>query len=166
MSSVTHSTVVGVFETRAQAEVAVDSLWHAGFAHGDIGLASPGKPAHLARTPEGEVEHVAASGAVVGAAAGGALGAVAGAIATAFIPGIGPVVAGGMLVGVLTGTATGAAVGTFAGPFIAMGFSEDDAQKYEHQVARGHTLVVVRAEDRHDEAVGILREAGAEEVNG
>lgn len=166
MANVPHSTVVGVFATRAQAEVAVDSLWHEGFAHDDVGLASPGEPAHTARTPEGEVERVAATGALTGAAAGGAFGAVAGALATALVPGIGPVLAGGLLVGALTGGAAGAAVGTFAGPFIAMGFTEDQARNYEHQVKRGHTLVVVRAGDRHDQVVHILKEEGAEEVNG
>jgi hypothetical protein len=163
--NVPHSTVVGVFPTRAQAEVAVSSLWHEGFPHNDVGLASPGEPARTAHTPEGEREGVAAAGAVTGAAAGGAFGAVAGALATALVPGVGPVLAGGLLVGALTGGAAGAALGTFAGPFIAMGFTEDEARNYEHQVKRGHTLVVVQAGERHDEVVQILHEAGAEEVN-
>jgi hypothetical protein len=158
--------VVGLFETRAHAEVAVDCLWHAGFAHEAIGLASPGEPAKLARTPEGDVEDVAAAGAVSGAAAGGAVGAVAGALATALVPGIEPIVAGGLLLGVITGGAAGAAVGTFAGPFIAMGFSKAQVHDYEHQVKLGRTLVVVRADGRQDEVVNILTESGAVEVHG
>lgn len=166
MATIPHTTALGVFASRAQAEVAVDSLWHAGFAHDDIGLASPGDTkVQVAHTPEGEVEDVAAAGAVTGAAAGGAFGAVAGALATALIPGIGPVLAGGILVGALTGGAAGAAIGTFAGPFIAMGFSEDEAEAYAHQVKAGRTLVVVRAAGRLEEAEQIMNEAGAIEVH-
>jgi hypothetical protein len=158
-------TVVGVFANRAQAEAAVDHLWHENFQHDQIGLAAPGELMHTAQTPEGRVEDTAARGAVTGAVAGGTVGAIAGALATGLIPGVGPIIAGGILTGMLTGAAAGAAVGTFAGPFIAMGFSHEQARAYEHSVRAGHTIVVVRAGPRALEAEAILRNEGAFDVH-
>ena len=119
MNSVNRNTVVAVFDQYPQAKVAVDRLWHAGFAHTEVGIAGPGEKMHEAQTAEGEVEDTAAKGAVTGAIAGGGVGAVAGALATGLIPGVGPVVAGGLLLGLITGAAAGAAGGTFIGPFVA-----------------------------------------------
>ena len=61
------SAVVAVFDRRAQAKVAIDKLWHAGFAHEQIGIVGPGDQVSEAHTPEGEVEATAAKGAVTGA---------------------------------------------------------------------------------------------------
>jgi hypothetical protein len=155
---------VGIFETRAQAVVAVDHLWHAGFAQEDVGLAAPGEPVRVAHTPTGEAELIAARGAVGWAVAGGAVGAVAGALVAGLIPGIGPVIAGGLLGSVVTGAAAGAAAGTFAGPFLALGFSDTDARKMAGGVRAGHTVVVVRTDDRIAEAERILRECAAFDV--
>src|SRR5262249_52466360 len=80
MATVHQTTVVGVFDTRAQAEVAVDNLWHAGFPPEDVGIAGPGEQPHVAETCSGATENVAARGAVTGAIAGGTVGAVAGAL--------------------------------------------------------------------------------------
>jgi hypothetical protein len=165
MSTVQQTTVVGVFETRARAEVAVDRLWAQGFSHDHVGIAAPGEPAHEAITSIGEKESHAADGAVVGAWAGGTVGALAGALVTGLIPGVGPVFAGGILLGILTGAAAGAAGGTFIGPFIAMGFSEEEAQHYQQRVKAGHTLVLVHAGERAVEAERILRDEGAFDVH-
>lgn len=64
METTGRSTVVAVFETRAQAEAAIDDLWHAGFAHDQIGLAGPGESVNEAHTVTGKVEKEAADGAV------------------------------------------------------------------------------------------------------
>ena len=165
MDRISHlPTVVGIFERREQAEVAVDALWHAGFGHDQVGLAAPGQRETPARTAIGEVESSAAKGAVVGAVTGGTLGAVAGALATGLIPGIGPVVAGGLLAGIVTGAAAGAAGGGYIGPFIALGFTQDQAQRYGSKLQAGRTIVVVHNADRSEKAVEILQNTGALEV--
>lgn len=165
MNTRDRNMVVGVFDEYAQAKVAVDRLWHAGFAHEEVGIAGPGEPVREAQTAEGKVEDTAARGAVTGAIAGGGVGAVAGALATGLIPGIGPVVAGGLLLGIITGAAAGAAGGTFLGPFIALGFTEEEARYYEKEFHAGRTIVTVRADARVADAVTILRGCGAHDIN-
>jgi hypothetical protein len=120
----------------------------------------PGGQEREATTATEKTEENAAGGAVTGAAAGGALGAVVGALVAAFIPGVGPVLAGGILTGLVFGGAAGAAVGSYLGPFVALGFSEDDARHYDEALKAGRTVVTVRAEDRAADAVTILRSHG------
>src|SRR5262245_12504315 len=158
------SPVVAVFESRAQAAAAIDELEHSGFRHDQIGLAGPGGPVHEASTPTHKREADAADGAATGAVTGGVAGALGGALAAALISGVGPVPAGGFLAGVLAGTvggaAAGAALGSWIGPFVAMGVSEEDVHRYGREIKAGRTIVVVKAEDRREEAERILRDHG------
>ena len=66
-------TVVAVFDTQAQAEGAVDALWHAGFPKNHIGMAAPGEKLQQAKTATEDLEERAADGAIAGAVTGGAL---------------------------------------------------------------------------------------------
>src|SRR5689334_10711578 len=97
------STVVGVFEDRRHAKLAVDEFCRKGFSMEQIGFVMPdGRPVvdppKLEHTTKGE------EGAAAGAAAGGTIGGLVGAaLATSIIPGIGPVIAGGLLAGLVTG---------------------------------------------------------------
>jgi hypothetical protein len=160
MSNISNHSVVAVFPNHALAEAAIDELWHAGFKKDEIGLAGPGEQPHDATTPTGRAEDKAAHAAATGAVTGSVAGAVAGLVVAATIPGFGPVVAGGLLLGILGGAAAGAALGTFAGPFLAMGLSKEQAKRYEAEFRFGRTIVIVRAKDRHDEAVQILHSHG------
>jgi hypothetical protein len=157
MTTTEHANVVGVFRDRGWAERAIDELHHHGFSRQQIGVVMPGGQVVAANTGTEVLEDNAGTGAVAGAAAGGTLGAVAGALAVGLIPGIGPALAGGLLVGILGGAAAGAALGTFAGPFIALGFTEDEARHYQEHFRAGRSIVVVRAGDRAAEARDILR---------
>jgi hypothetical protein len=159
------STVVTVFDTRGQAEAAIDELHHARFAHEQIGIVSPGGRVADARTPTERVEDKAANGAVSGAITGGAVGAVAGALAVGLIPGIGPAVAGGILTGIILGGATGAAAGSYLGPFIALGLSEDELRHVQCELKAGRTIVAVKAEERVAEATTILHSHGGYQVS-
>jgi hypothetical protein len=152
--------VTAVFDDRGKAESAIDNLWHAGFRHDQVGVLMPSGRVAEATTATEKTEENAASGAVTGAATGGAIGAVAGALATAFIPGIGPVLAGGILTGAVLGGAAGAAAGSYLGPFVALGFSKDEAERYHGELKAGRTIVLVRPEDRAADAVTILRSHG------
>ena len=63
-----------------------------------------------------------------------------------------------MLTGIILGGATGAAGGSYLGPFVAMGFSEEEATEYEQHLKAGRTVVAVRPDDRASEAIQILRD--------
>jgi hypothetical protein len=151
-------TAVGVFATAAEAEMALEDLRRAGFREEQLGfVARTGAP------PAGTVEEVA-EGAAAGAAGGGVAGAVAGlAVATGLLTPIGPAVAGGALAGILASTASGAAIGGavgVVGTLLGEGVSEVEARHYERELAAGRALVTVRADDRRDEAVALLRRHG------
>ena len=169
MKTTEQQTVVGVFADRRHAEVAMDALRHALFPEHDIGFLSPTGSGTAEDTPTAQIEHKAEAGAVKGAVAGGAVGAVAGGVAVAagLIPGIGPVVAGGILLGILGGGAAGAALGTYLGPFLGMKDVGDRlAHRVEQELAGGRTVVTVRAGDRSEKAMDILRDHGAVSVHG
>jgi hypothetical protein len=154
------STLVAVFDTRGQAESAIDELWHAGFPHEQIGIAMPGGRVTEATTATERSEETAAEGAVAGSVVGGALGAIVGGLVAGLVPGIGPVVAGGILTGVVLGGAAGAAAGSYGGPFLALGLSDEEGKQVGQHLAAGRTVVVVRAGDRSDEAFQVLRSHG------
>jgi hypothetical protein len=160
MRNTVRPNVVGVFPDRGWAERAIDELHHHGFTRQQIGVVMPGRGVVEAHTGTEVLEDNAGTAAVAGAAAGGTLGAIAGALAMGLIPGVGPVLAGGLLAGILGGAAAGAALGTFAGPFVALGFTEDEARDYQEQFQAGRSIVVVHAGDRAAEARDILRRFG------
>jgi hypothetical protein len=161
MAIVKGNTVLGIFEDQGHARAAMDALHRAGFRDDQLGLAARAWVAEAPETAQVELQKDAGEGAVTGAAVGGGLGAVAGAAAVSLIPGAGPVLAGGLLVGALGGAALGAAAGAFMGPFVALGLSEADAQQYAQHVEAGRTVVVVRTDDRQDEAAALLDRHGA-----
>jgi hypothetical protein len=161
MAIIKGATVLGIFDDQDHALQAIQALRRAGFQDDQLGLASRHGVADAPELAQVEMQHSAGDSAVTGAAVGGGLGAVAGAVAASVIPVAGPVLAGGLLVGALGGAALGAAVGTFAGPFVALGLSEYDARHYAQHVEAGRTVVLVRTDDRKEEARDLLVSYGA-----
>ena len=113
------STVAAIFNSRADAERAVEGLRSAGFGEDRISLLTPGTSQEkLDDVPTTETEQPG-MGKALGGAVGGALGVAGGlhlgaAAASLFLPGVGPVFAVGIVAGLLLGAggaATGAAVG-------------------------------------------------------
>ena len=149
-------TAVRAFESRDQAERAVDDLRRAGFRDEEIGWAMRGED--KADRPAGTED--AAKGAATGAVAGGVLGGLGAAAVTALIPGVGPFIAGGLLATVLTGAGVGAAAGGLIGGLTGMGLSEDEAKHYEGEFKAGRPVVTVNAGDRYSEAADILDRSG------
>jgi uncharacterized protein (TIGR02271 family) len=155
---VTHDTVVGVFNSRTEAEAAVRDLRAAGFTDDAIGL--------VGRNAEGKVtktsgDTYADEGAVAGAVAGA--GAMAlGSLAVSFgvIPVIGPVLAMGPLAAALISAGAGAAAGSLTGALIGWGIPEDDASYYEGEVKAGRFVVTVEAAGRSAEAWTVLHRHG------
>ncbi len=96
--------------------------------------------------------------------AGGVVGGIAGAAAAFLIPGIGPVLAGGILVAAFGGGALGSVSGNFLGAFSSLGIPREQAHAYEQQVRSGHTVVTVKTPDRQQDAIEILRQHGAQDI--
>ena len=161
MNVTDHATVVGVFQDRSAAQQAVEELRRAGFREDQIGVvARDGTP--TADVPPAEGGSKWEEGAATGVAAGAGIGALwALGIAAGVLPAIGPIIAGGLLASVLASAAGGAAVAGVVGALVGLGIPEEEARYYESEFHSGRTIVTVRADDRYDEAVAILRAHGA-----
>jgi hypothetical protein len=157
MAANTRATIAAFLPGRGHAGSAIDELWRIGVPPDQIGILSPTGNVTEASTATEHYETSAARGAETGAIAGAVAGTIAGAVATVLIPGIGAVLAGGILSGVVLGGAAGAAAGTFVGPFIALGFTEEEARGYQEELKAGRTVLVVKAGDRVDKVRSILR---------
>jgi len=160
--------VIGIVETRAQAETVVDTLQRtAGIPVSDISVLLPDTRgsqdfAHEFHTkaPEG-----AATGAGAGGVLGGTLGLLAGIGALA-IPGVGPLIAAGPVLAALSGAAAGAAVGGLTGALVGLGIPEVEARSYEGKIKGGNILIAVHTESRDMESAAkdVLKQAGAHDV--
>ncbi len=138
--------VSAVFDTRGEAERAVNDLRSAGVKDSAISIVARHDGEHTTTT-DGAGEEVAKD--VVGTAAAGAgVGALLG-IAALAIPGVGPFVAAGAIAqaaiggAAVTGTVIGAAAGGLAGALEDHGVSSENATYYQDRVRDGGTFVSV-----------------------
>lgn len=161
------NTVIGIVESRLQAETILVRLQDAGVGTGDVSVLLPDKTGtkdfahvHNTKAPEGAV-----AGAGAGGVIGGTLGVLAGIGALA-IPGLGPFIAAGPLMAALSGAAAGAAVGGLAGALIGMGIPEIEARRYEGKIKGGNILIAVHAAtgDMKKKVETILKREGAHDV--
>src|SRR5687768_17551952 len=166
-SSTSSGTVVGVFEERRSAEMAIADLERAGFRDDQIGFAAHGDSTASGRTEGTDnitTDTGSGSGALTGAMTGGVLGGVLGALASLAIPGVGPVVAAGILGPILGGAAAGVGIGAAGGGLIGglttTGVAEEDARYYDEEFRGGRSLVTVRAAERAAEARAIIQRHG------
>ncbi len=160
--------VIGIVETRAEAEAVVETLRRTAYIElGDISVLLPDRTGtndfaheHHTKAPEG-----AATGASAGGVVGGTLGLLAGIGALA-IPGVGPLIAAGPVLAALSGAAAGAAVGGLAGALVGLGIPEIEAKAYEGKIRGGNILIAVHSETRDAQraAEDVLRQAGAHDV--
>src|SRR5947209_15416270 len=169
------STVAAIFNSRADAERAVEGLRSAGFGEDRISLLTPGTSQEkLDDVPTTETEQPG-MGAALGGAVGGALGVAGGlhlgAAASLLIPGVGPVLAAGLIGAALLGAggaATGIAMGGALEDSMARGLPHDELFVYEDALRRGRSVVIVVADDdaQAQTARGVLAGAGAESTDG
>lgn len=151
-----HNATVGVFESKARAEQAIEDLKAAGFDESKIGMVYKNVSGETVKTGAADNTY-AEEGAVTGAVAGaGALALGSLAMSLGVIPVIGPVLAVGPLAAALISGAAGAAAGGLTGALIGWGIPEDDAEYYEAEVQNGRYLVTVEANGRSLEARDIL----------
>ncbi len=170
-----YSTVVGLFQTPADAQLAVDRLRTSNLRVRDVSVVERDARRHdpaldYATAPfeyrqytTEELGDETAGGLVLGGLVGGTLGTLAG-LGALIIPGIGPVIAAGPLVGALIGGTTGAITGTLAGALIeAFEIPETHAEVYHRRISEGGTMVAVHADPEHAAAVrDVFRETKAE----
>lgn len=172
MASKNRSTIVGVFDSRAEGHQAIEALRRAGFADSQITMVmhhddntTEVTDMDAAKAAQVTGENKAGEGAAIGAVAGG-LGGSAVALALGLIPGVGPVLSWGALaatifgVNAAIGAASGGIVGGIVGGLIGADLPEDEALFYERELKAGRVLVGVRAEGREIEAQDILDRCG------
>ena len=164
--------VSGVFQSRTDAENAINELRKAGLSDKRIGLITPGADSDQleAGLPVTDTERPG-MGRAMGAAVGGAMGAAGGAtlglaVATLAIPGVGPVIAFGMVGAALLGVAgatAGSAVGDTIEEELGEGVPHEDIYLYEDALCHGRSIVIAYTEtdDQSDRAEGILNRSGA-----
>jgi len=156
--------LVGVFDDRHEAELAVDELEQAGVKHDQVGFAIRGSDAvrgGMITDAEGTKD---GTGAVTGMVAGGITGGILAAAAALLVPGVGPVLAAGVFWTAMGGVAAGAATGGILGAMAGLGVSEDEARYYELQFQSGKAIVMVRPNGRANQATEILRRHGSYDI--
>jgi hypothetical protein len=166
--------VTGVFESRADAERAVNQLRSLGISQDKIGLITPdSRPENVEQgVPVTDTEEPG-MGRAMGAAVGGAMGAAGGATlglaaATLAIPGVGPVIAFGIVGAALLGTvgaAAGAAVGDTIEEQLGEGVPHEDVFLYEDALRHGHSILIAYIDDdRAGRAREVIKDAGAADI--
>lgn len=168
-----------VFDSRDQAERAIDELREAGVPNEAISVVSFHDGETREEDGEGHVrsEHSddKASGALKGLGIGGAVGAVAG-LGALLIPGVGPFIAAGALAETLGAAgsaavvsgAVGAAAGGLTGALVDYGLSREHAEHYERRVRDGGVFVGVEtrgSEGDYAAVRAVLRAAGGESAD-
>ncbi|MDR7865522.1 MAG: general stress protein [Sporomusaceae bacterium] len=152
-----NQAVIGVFDSKNQAEQAIQALRQQGFTNENISIVTK----KGGQQKGGEyVEDDITDGALTGGTLGGIGGLILGAGALA-IPGVGPIVAAGPIAAALGG----AVAGGVAGGLIDWGIPAEVSRRYEQQVAQGGILAVIHTDSQKvNQAAQILRQSGAKDV--
>jgi len=150
-------TVIGVFESREHADMAVEELRAGGYTSDQISFIA--KEIEPTVTQKSVAENVA-EGAVGGAAGGSLVAGLAGlmvGIGALTIPGIGALFIGGPLAAALglsgaaattvSAAASGAVAGGLVGALSGLGLPNEVAQVYEEQVREGGIVLAVPIHD-------------------
>lgn len=168
-------TIAGIFDSRREAERAVEGLHAAGMPNDRIAFLTPGKGDSQAESVPHTDTEAPGMGPAMGGAVGGALGAAGGATlgaaaASLLIPGVGPVIAGGIIGAAILGAggaATGAAAGAALEKELAVGISHDELFVYEDALRNGRSVVIafVEDEDQKERVYNVLAQANAESID-
>ncbi len=171
-------TVVGLFDSLAEAQAATRDLITAGYSRDDIGVlasdatgewsrykstlegAAPMSTLEGAAPASGELGSGVSTGTVVGGLGGLLVG-----LAELAIPGIGWLAAAGTLATTLLGAGMGAAAGGLFTAVEKLGVPKDKTGYYAEALRQGGTLVFVRlAEEQVDEAMAIMERHQAVDI--
>jgi hypothetical protein len=162
--------VVGIFETRNEAESAIQRLKASGIGTETISIAMKATHAAGELAESAGVEDMSGEGAAAGIVSGAAVGLLVGlavAGSTFVLPGVGTFLVGGPLAAALTGAGIGAASGGLLGALIGAGVPEHEAQHYATGVEQGHILVSADVDDSAAPLVRrIFEEEGSQRTHG
>lgn len=149
-------TIIGVFESRSNAESAVNSLRQQGFTNEEINIIS--KKNRQQDVHDDDI----ADGTLTGSTLGGIGGLLLGTGVLA-IPGIAPIVA--LAGGPIAAAVGGAIAGGVTGGLIDWGIPAEESEHYEEEVIQGSILAIIRTDSAKINSVAqILRQNGAKEV--
>lgn len=160
--------VVGVFDDRMDAEVALRALKAADFPPSEIDVAALEVPEAQGIDHSSSERPATRVDETTGILAGGLLGGLTGwllAASTVAVPGLGALVAAGALVGALGGAGIGAATGGLLGYLLDHGLTQTEASYYHERIRHGSALVIVRHTARAEEAQAILARHGAHDFH-
>ena len=159
--------VIGIFDNRAKAQSALDSLVDKDIDQSQLSLlvSENGRDHHFeidkdkSKTAEG-----VGYGSVLGGLVGG-LGAVAAGLASVAIPGA-LFITGPLAVSLAAGAA-GAAVGGLAGGLIGVGIPSDEAKLVEDELGKGSIVVAAHSINSDQESMvsEVFKNAGAVRVH-
>lgn len=161
-------SVLGIYKTRRDVELAVEALKSEGFSVNDISVLMPDSTGSkdFAHTKGTKAPEGASTGAGAGAVFGGALGLLAGIGALA-IPGVGPFIAAGPIMAGLAGAGVGGAIGGIGGALIGLGIPEYEAKRYEGFINKGGILLSVHTDTSEEiaKAKKCLERTGAADIS-
>lgn len=165
--------VTGVFQTRFDAEHALDHAHKLGIPEDRVTLLTPGSLDAVykeVQTVPVDTAEQPGMGKAIGALLGGGVGLTGGSLLMALVPGLGPVTALGLLGAAILGAA-GATVGAAAGgkfeDEISQGLPEDEIFVYEDALRKGRTVLVALARNKEEaeRLTDLMRTANAESVD-
>jgi len=158
-------TVVGLFDTRPEAENAIQRLQANGIGTEGIGIAMKDTREAADLVEVTGAEDLSAEGATAGVISGAAVGTLVGLAlvgSTLVLPGVGTFLIGGPLAAALTGAGIGAASGGLLGGLIGAGIPEHEAGHYAAGIEAGSILVSATVPDDQAATVILLfEEAGS-----
>ncbi len=154
------SRVSALFDSRAQAEAAVNAIRAQGVSEQHFSIISQ-QTTDTTSGGTGEHHNDAGSDVAKGTLAGMGVGTMFG-IAAALIPGVGPFITAGTLLtaalgavggGAVAGAVVGGTTGLIASALARAGYSDEESQHYGQAIERGGVLVVVDTGDLNNAAV-------------
>jgi hypothetical protein len=169
-------TVVGIFQSKPEADRALQQIKSIGITDDQITLLHPGvRDAEVESSTTLSDTESPGMGEAMGGAVGGALGVAGGAslglaVASLFIPGVGPILVAGALGAALLGTG-GAVAGMAAGQAMEEGLTKglphDELFMYEDALRHNRTVMIVSVEDEEirEQVKHALAQAGAESID-
>lgn len=154
-------TVIGVFDSRQQADNSVEQLRQQGFMQAEISIVAKQHEGHDAAGADKTAKPNSITNGVI---TGGTLGGIGGVMAAAgalAIPGFGPIIALGPIAAALGGVVAGG----IAGGLVDYGIPAERGKAYEAQIREGKVLAIIRTESsKVSQATNILRQTGAKNV--
>jgi len=157
--------VVGMFETRAEAERAIERLKASGIGIESISVAMKDQVEEADFSAVTGAHDLSSEGAAAGAVSGAAVGTIVGLAlvgSTLVLPGVGTILVGGPLAAALTGAGIGAASGGMLGALIGAGIPEHEAEHYATGIEQGQIILAAQVpEAREADVRRIFEEEGS-----